>query len=53
MKKLGKRVNSIKETIEAYMGLCYCSCYCGPTTDTKAIVMTLEKIGITTVEVEP
>lgn len=51
MRKLGKRVDA-RETIEAYMALCYCSCYCGPTTDTKAIETTLEKIGITTVEVE-
>ena len=52
MKKLGKRANALRETIEAYMSYCYCSCYCGPTTDTKAIEQTLEKIGITTVEVE-
>lgn len=30
MRKLGKKVDCTKETIEAYMELCYCNCYCIP-----------------------
>lgn len=50
MKKLGKKAGNMRETIAAYMSACYCSCYCGPTTDTRAVEVTLTKIGITTVE---